>query len=90
MDYIFLDSTLLQAVKNVKVIDEHPENTACHLTDHAEIIFNANSDGRSSVKRNQIVCSIASKKSTNNQLAEYSRALTETLEPMQQLDIRKK
>ena len=85
MDYIFLDSTLSQDVKNVKVIEEHPENTACHLLVKAEIIFHANSDGRSSIKRNQVVCSVAWKNCTNNPLAKYSRALMETLESMQPL-----
>ena len=90
VDYIFVDSTLLQDVKNVNVIHEHPENAACHLPVKAEIIFNANSGGRSSIQRNQAVCSIAWKKYTVNQLAEYSCALTETLESMQEVDIRKK
>ena len=90
VDYIFLDSTLLQDVKNVKVIHEHPENTAYHLPVEAEIIFNANSDGRSSIQRNEVVCSIAWKKCTVNQLSECSCALTETLESMQEFDIRKK
>ena len=59
MEYIFFDSTLLQDVKNVRVIDENPEKTAYRLPVKAEIIFNANSDGRTSIKRNQVVCSVA-------------------------------
>ena len=39
VDYIFLDSTLLQDVKNVKVIDQNQENTAYRLPDNAEIIL---------------------------------------------------
>ena len=90
VDYIFLDSTLLQDVKNVKVIDEHPENTAYYLPVKAEIILNANSDDRSSIQRNQVIYSIAWKKYTVNQLAEYSCALTETLKSMQEFNIIKK
>ena len=49
LDYIFLDSTLSQDVKNVKVIDENSENIVYQLIVKAEIIFNENSDGRSSI-----------------------------------------
>ena len=59
VDYIFLHSIFLQDVKNVKVMDENPHEPTYHLLITAEIIFNANFDGSSSTKRNQVVCSIA-------------------------------